>query len=47
MNAYWDIYSIVHAPAFVSDDDLRPDVANPDVWATHGRGVQIPATTWI
>jgi gliding motility-associated-like protein len=39
--SYWDRYSIVYAPAFVSDNDLHPDVTNPDVWAMHGRGVQI------
>ena len=36
-----DINSIVYKPAFVSDSDLRPDVASADVWAMHGRGVQI------
>jgi hypothetical protein len=40
--SYWDKYSIVYAPAFVSDNDLHPDLANPDVWAMHGRGVQLP-----
>ena len=41
-NAYdWDVNSIVYNPAFVSNSDLRPDVASPDVWAIHGRGVQI------
>lgn len=41
--SYWDVNSIVISPAFVSDDDLRPALGNPDVWAMHGRGVQIPA----
>lgn len=40
--SYWDLWSISHAPAFVSDNDLHPDLTNPDVWAMHGRGVQIP-----
>ncbi|THU40431.1 T9SS type B sorting domain-containing protein [Niastella caeni] len=39
--SYWDKYSIGYSPAFVSDSDLRPDLVNPDVWAMHGRGVQI------
>lgn len=39
--SYWDKYSIVYPPAFVSDTDLHPDLANSDVWAMHGRGVQI------
>ncbi|MDA3615527.1 Ig-like domain-containing protein [Polluticaenibacter yanchengensis] len=37
----WDVHSIVYKPAFVSESDLRPDVAAPEVWAIHGRGVQI------
>lgn len=37
----WDYNSIVYTPAFVAGTDLEPDVANPDVWAMHGRGVQI------
>lgn len=36
-----DKWSIVYEPAFVSNTDLKPDVASPDVWAMHGRGVQI------
>lgn len=36
----WDYNSIVYTPAF-SNDELQPDVANADVWAMHGRGVQI------
>jgi trimeric autotransporter adhesin len=39
--SFWDRYSIVYAPAFVSDNDLHPDLVNSDVWAMHGRGVQI------
>lgn len=40
--AFLDMTSIVYKPAFVSNTDLRPDIANPEVWAIHGRGVQIP-----
>jgi FOG: PKD repeat len=36
-----DIHSIVYKPAFINESDLHPDVANADVWAMHGRGVQI------
>ena len=39
--SYWDKYSITYTPAFVSDTDLHPDLVNPDVWAMHGRGIQI------
>lgn len=35
-----DRYSIVYKPAF-ADDSLKPDVNSADVWAMHGRGVQI------
>jgi trimeric autotransporter adhesin len=42
----WDRYSIVYNPAFISNRDLRPDLANPDVWAIHGRGVQIRGNTF-
>lgn len=35
-----DRYSIVYKPAFAGDS-LRPDVNSADVWAMHGRGVQI------
>ncbi len=37
----WDRYSIGYAPAFISNSDLRPNLASPDVWAMHGRGTQI------
>jgi gliding motility-associated-like protein len=37
-----DQHSIVYKPAFISATDLHPDVASPDVWAIHGRGMQIP-----
>ncbi len=40
--ALWDYESIVYRPAFISESDLQPDVASPDIWAVHGRGVQIP-----
>lgn len=35
-----DRYSIVYKPAF-ADDSLKPALNSPDVWAMHGRGVQI------
>ena len=41
----WDTYSIVYPPAFANTSDLRPDLANPDVWAMHGRGVQVPGNS--
>ncbi|UPK71780.1 gliding motility-associated C-terminal domain-containing protein [Chitinophaga filiformis] len=37
-----DISSIVYKPAFASTTTLEPELSNPDVWAIHGRGVQIP-----
>ncbi|MBI1344516.1 MAG: T9SS type B sorting domain-containing protein [Terrimonas sp.] len=37
----WDFNSIVYQPAFVNGSSLEPDITNPDVWAMHGRGVQI------
>lgn len=37
----WDYNSISYKPAFVSNTNLQPDVANPQVWGIHGRGVQI------
>jgi len=36
-----DISSIVHKPAFASFATLEPELTNPDVWAIHGRGVQV------
>ncbi|SFE06455.1 gliding motility-associated C-terminal domain-containing protein [Chitinophaga sp. CF118] len=36
-----DLSSIVYKPAFVSNANLEPDVNNADVWAIHGRGVQV------
>ena len=40
-DSYWDVNSIVYPPAFTNSIDLEPDVDAPDVWAMHGRGVQI------
>jgi gliding motility-associated-like protein len=37
----WDVNSIVYKPAFISNTDLQPNVADSHVWAMHGRGVQI------
>jgi trimeric autotransporter adhesin len=42
----WDVNSIVYQPAFVNGTDLQPNIANPDVWAMHGRGVQIPTNNF-
>lgn len=36
-----DISSMVHKPAFANTNTLEPALTNPDVWAIHGRGVQI------
>lgn len=41
-----DKWSIVIEPAFISDTDLKPNLANPDVWAMHGRGVQITGNSF-
>lgn len=41
-----DINSIVFPPAFISNINLQPDVNNPDVWAIHGRGIQIPGNSY-
>ncbi|MBC9932629.1 gliding motility-associated C-terminal domain-containing protein [Chitinophaga qingshengii] len=37
-----DANSIVYKPAFVSSSDLHPVLSDPEVWAIHGRGVQVP-----
>lgn len=37
-----DLSSIVYKPAFENDSTLAPAVNIPDVWAIHGRGVQVP-----
>ncbi|MEJ7625671.1 MAG: gliding motility-associated C-terminal domain-containing protein [Ferruginibacter sp.] len=39
--AYWDIHSIAYRPSIISPADPRPNIADPDVWAIHGRGEQI------
>lgn len=41
--ANWDYSSLVYKPAFTDNKTLKPDVAKPDVWAIHGRGLQIEA----
>ena len=38
--SYQDFNSIVYRPAFTGTA-LQPDLASPDVWAIHGRGVQV------
>ncbi|HEY0042413.1 MAG TPA: hypothetical protein VGB71_17190, partial [Flavisolibacter sp.] len=43
--AFWDLNSIVYQPVFTAGTDLRPDLANPNVWAMHGRGIQITENT--
>lgn len=37
----WDYNTLVYKPAFVSSSDLHPKTDNPDVWAIHGRGMQV------
>ncbi|HEU4553000.1 MAG TPA: gliding motility-associated C-terminal domain-containing protein [Chitinophaga sp.] len=37
-----DVSSIVYKPAFTDDSTLMPAIDVPDVWAIHGRGVQVP-----
>lgn len=37
----WDYNSIVAEPKLIDNTTLQPDLTNPDVWAIHGRGVQI------
>ncbi len=41
-----DKWSIVIEPAFISNTDLKPNLTNPDVWAMHGRGVQITGNSF-
>ena len=36
-----DKWSIVYPPAFISNQDLRPDIANENSWAMQGRAIQI------
>lgn len=40
--SYWDFNSIRYQPVFLSPTDLRPDISKPEVWAMHGRGIQLP-----
>ena len=35
-----DKWSIVYQPAFISNQNLRPNLTSPEVWAIHGRGIQ-------
>ncbi|MBC7887100.1 MAG: gliding motility-associated C-terminal domain-containing protein [Ferruginibacter sp.] len=42
----WDRYSISYPPAFVSNTDLRPAIANSNSWAMHGRGTQVKYNTY-
>ncbi|MDR6339065.1 gliding motility-associated-like protein [Filimonas zeae] len=37
----WDYNSLYYQPALVSTTDLHPKTDAPEVWAIHGRGVQI------
>lgn len=39
--SFQDAFSINYNPAFTSDTDLKPNLNSSDVWAIHGRGVQI------
>lgn len=39
--SFLDQNSISYIPAFMSGNNLRPNLSNSDVWAMHGRGVQI------
>lgn len=40
-SSFWDLQSIVYAPTFADPLTLKPDLNSPEVWAMHGRGVQI------
>jgi len=44
--SFWDLNSIAYRPEFISATDPRPNPASPDVWAIHGRGVQIPGNNF-
>ena len=44
--SFLDNNSIVYNPAFNSNTDLKPDITSPDVWAIHGRGVQIEGNNY-
>lgn len=45
-STYWDVNSIVYRPAFTNNTDLEPKLDDPDVWAMHGRGVQISENSY-
>lgn len=36
----WDASSLVYRPSFISNNDLRPNIAAPESWAMNGRGLQ-------
>lgn len=40
--AMGDYHSLVYKPAFAASGVLEPDVNSAEVWAMHGRGVQMP-----
>ncbi|ANE53181.1 gliding motility-associated C-terminal domain-containing protein [Flavisolibacter tropicus] len=40
-----EINSIVADPAFISNNDLQPNTADPNSWIMHGRGIQISGNT--
>jgi gliding motility-associated-like protein len=42
----WDRHSLTGRPKFVSNTDLRPDIAQDSSWMMHGRGVQIPGNAY-
>ena len=41
-----DLNSIVFQPAFTSNSNLVPNNADPEVWAIHGRGIQLPGNNY-
>jgi len=41
-----DQNSIVYQPAFTSTTNLVPNIADPEVWAIHGRGIQLPGNNY-
>ncbi|MBL7741540.1 MAG: gliding motility-associated C-terminal domain-containing protein [Chitinophagaceae bacterium] len=41
-----DLNSIVYSPSFTSTTNLVPNVNDPDVWAIHGRGEQLPGNNY-
>ncbi|MBL7743093.1 MAG: gliding motility-associated C-terminal domain-containing protein [Chitinophagaceae bacterium] len=41
-----DMNSIVYSPSFTSTANLVPNVNDPDVWAIHGRGEQLPGNDY-